>query len=35
MEEFSFYQPTRMEFGCGKVNQLGEIVKQYRKGVSL
>lgn len=31
MEEFSFYQPTRMEFGCGKVNQLGEIVKQYGK----
>ena len=29
MENFNFYQPTRVHFGAGRLNEVGEIVKKY------
>jgi alcohol dehydrogenase class IV len=31
MKEFEYYQPTRIIFGAGKVNKIGEITAQYGK----
>lgn len=35
MAEFSFYQPTRLVFGAGKLNQAGETVGSYGKSCLL
>ncbi len=29
MEKFDFYQPTRVHFGAGRLNEVGRIVKKY------
>lgn len=29
MADFTFYQPTRIEFGAGKLEKAGEIVVSY------
>ena len=29
MESFNFYQPTRVHFGAGRLNEVGQIVKKY------
>lgn len=29
MEGFTFYQPTRMVFGCGRLEEIGKLVKAY------
>ena len=29
MENFNFYQPTRVHFGAGRLNEVGQIVKKY------
>lgn len=31
MEKFNFYQPTRIHFGAGRLNEAGEIVRKYGK----
>ena len=35
MKEFEYYQPTRIIFGAGKVNKIGEITAKYGKKVML
>ena len=29
MEKFNFYQPTRIHFGVGRLDELGTVVKKY------
>ena len=29
MESFNFYQPTRVHFGAGRLNEVGRIVGKY------
>ena len=29
MEKFKFYQPTKIHFGAGALNQLGTVVKKH------
>ena len=29
MQSFNFYQPTRVHFGAGRLNEVGSIVKKY------
>ena len=31
MESFDFYQPTRIHFGAGRLNEVGKIVSKYGK----
>ena len=31
MENFNFYQPTRVHFGAGRLNDLGAVVRKYGK----
>lgn len=31
MEKFTFYQPTRMVFGCGSLDDIGKMAKAYGK----
>ena len=31
MESFNFYQPTRVHFGAGRLNEVGRIVGKYGK----
>jgi len=31
MKDFSYYQPTSIHFGCGRVKEVGEIVSRYGK----
>ncbi len=35
MKDFNYYQPTEIRFGVGRVNETGEIAKQYGKNVLL
>ena len=35
MEEFSFYQPTRLDFGAGKLEKVGQVVASYGKSCLL
>ena len=31
MKDFSYYQPTDIQFGCGRIKEIGEIVAKYGK----
>jgi len=31
MKDFNYYQPTEIRFGCGRVNEVGEVVAKYGK----
>ncbi len=31
MKDFSYYQPTEIQFGCGRIKEIGEIVAKYGK----
>jgi alcohol dehydrogenase class IV len=31
MENFSYYQPTKIKFGCGRVNEVGKVAAKYGK----
>ena len=31
MEQFNFYQPTRIHFGAGRLNEVGRVVSKYGK----
>ncbi len=31
MKDFNYFQPTNIQFGCGRINQIGEIVAKYGK----
>ncbi len=31
MKDFSYYQPTEVQFGCGRIKEIGEIVAKYGK----
>ena len=31
MENFNFYQPTRVHFGAGRLNEVGAVVGKYGK----
>jgi len=31
MENFNYYQPTGIRFGCGRINEVGEVVAKYGK----
>ena len=35
MEGFSFYQPTKLYFGCGRLAMLGELAASYGKSCLL
>lgn len=31
MKEFNYYQPTEIRFGCGRVDEIGEVVSRFGK----
>ena len=33
MKNFNYYAPTEIVFGCGRIKEVGEIVKKYGKKI--
>ena len=29
MKDFNYYQPTEIRFGCGRVSEVGDVIKKF------